>query len=131
MNYCAMPQGHPTHCGCEQKVDVHNKLKLENFDLLVNFNALKADYDKFVKENDLLRKVTHISIPTATMEQEFAKHYNQGFAAGLKRTDEIQKNISNISLNLLREIMQEGDMKFELGLNLFNKVEMWLKDNQR
>lgn len=97
----------------------------------VLFNEVNLRIEELVDENDLLRKVTHISIPTATMEQEFAKHYNQGFAAGLKRTDEIQKNISNISLNLLREIMQEGDMKFELGLNLFNKVEMWLKDNQR
>lgn len=47
--------------------------------------VLAEDYDALRAENERLRKVTHVMIPTDTMEQEFAKYHRRGFDAGIKQ----------------------------------------------
>jgi len=52
---------------------------------LVEHDHLKAECDALRAENERLRKVTHVMIPTDTMEQEFAKYHRRGFDAGIKQ----------------------------------------------
>lgn len=58
--------------------------------------SLLADYDALRAENERLRKVTHVMIPTDTMEQEFAKYHRRGFDAGVQheqaKTTELKRD---------------------------------------
>ena len=50
--------------------------------------VLASDYDQLKEENDRLRRVTHISIPTSTMEYEFSNYHRRGFNAGIRQGEE-------------------------------------------
>ena len=54
-------------------------------DGLPDTGSIHQNIRKLRAENERLRKVTHVMIPTDTMEQEFAKYHRRGFDAGIKQ----------------------------------------------
>lgn len=48
-------------------------------------DLLTAERDQLRAENERLRKVTHVALPTNTMEQAFSAYHRRGFEAGVKQ----------------------------------------------
>lgn len=64
---------------------------------------LAADYDQLKKENERLRRVTHVSLPTSTMEYEFSNYHRRGFNAGI-RQGEAERDQLKAELDRLRDV---------------------------
>jgi len=99
-------------CSTKPNYD-HNALA----DLLKERDQLKADSEvvadlvesrlaenlRLKEENERLRRVTHVSLPTSTMEYEFSNYHRRGFNAGI-RQGEAERDQLKAELDRLRDV---------------------------
>ena len=84
-------------------------------------DTISAERDALLSENEQLRRVTHISLPTSTMEEAFSSYHRRGFDAGVKQGQAERERLHK-QLSEARELLEGyGGGKSE--------IEEWLEVN--